>query len=65
MLSCLHPCNDGDDQLHILRTCDLLLDFMCAQQQLTAARIEAQMAQSKFRILSQQVQRQFYRQRCA
>lgn len=65
MLSCLHPCNDGDDQQHILRTCDLLLDFMRAQQQLTVARIEAQMAESKFRILSQQVQRQFYRQRCA
>lgn len=64
-LSCLTPCNDIDDHQHILRTCDLLIDFMQAQLQLTAARIEAQMAETKFRLLRQQVQRQFYKQRRA
>lgn len=60
-LSCLSPCNDVDDHQHILRTADLLIDFMQAQFQLTAAHIEAQMAQTKFRLLRQQVERKFYR----
>ena len=61
VLSCLNPCNDLDDHQHILRTADLLIDFMQAQFQLTAARIEAQMAQTKFRLLRQQLKRKFYR----
>jgi hypothetical protein len=61
LLSCLEPCNDIDDHQHVLRSSDLLIDFMQAQFQLTAARIEAQMAQTKFRLLRQQVERKFYR----
>ncbi|AEE54412.1 hypothetical protein [Haliscomenobacter hydrossis] len=59
-LSLFLPCNDFDDHNHLLRACDLLLDYQKAQLELTTARIEAHMALVNYRLLRQQVKRKFY-----
>ena len=59
-LSLFLPCNDFDDHNHLLRACDLLLDYQKAQLELTTARIEAHMALIHYRLQQQQVKRKFY-----